>query len=159
RPALFGSVAFALSFSITPWLLFPQASVIAAVPWILFAIERLRERNRFGRALAALTALLAVWPLAGHIESVASLALFAAVWLGVRVVLGDFPNERRVWRAMAFSAALSLALSAFALLPHAAAILASQRLAVARRPFWAAGFSWVPHGPAWPGILLTLFPR
>jgi hypothetical protein len=158
-PAEFGATAFGLSFTMTPWLLFPQTSAIALFPWILFAIERLRDRASFGRALVLLTALLTVWPLAGHVESVASFALFAALWLTVRVAIGDYPRQARIWGAIAFSAALALALSAFALLPQALAILASNRLVLARRPFWASVFSWVPHRAVWPGIPLTLFPR
>ena len=155
----FGAIAFALSFTMTPWLLFPQTSAIALFPWILFGIERLRDARRSGRALAALAALLTVWPLSGHIESVASFSLLALFWLAVRVALRDFPKDARIWSSMAFAAALALALSAFALVPHAFAILASNRIVFARNPFWSRVFSSAPHPPFWPGILLTLFPR
>jgi hypothetical protein len=156
--ALFGAVAFALSFSMSPWLLFPQTSVLMLFPWILFAIERLRDPTSSGRAFAALTLLLAVWPLAGHVETVASFSLLGGSCLAFRALWGDFPKDRRVWRALVSSALVAGGLSAFALLPQALAIQASQRFASVRHPFWAALFSWKPHGPLWPGAWLTLFP-
>src|SRR5262249_47091531 len=68
--ALFGAVSFALSFSIVPWLFFPQAAALAAWPWIFFALERLRDGREPWRAFALLVVTLAVWPLLGHVESV-----------------------------------------------------------------------------------------
>jgi hypothetical protein len=157
--AAFGAIAFGLSLTMTPWLLFPQTSAIALFVWILFAIERLRDPASSPRAFIALVVLLAVWPLSGHLESVASFSLFGAAWLGLRVMSGDFPRDARLWRALASSSLLALGLSAFALLPQALAILASNRFVLARELFWSRIFSWSPHGSVWPGLWVTLFPR
>src|SRR5262249_10188883 len=89
RAALFGAAAFGLSFTMTPWLLFPQTAVIALWPWALFAIERLRRPDRAGRALALLVCVFGMWPLSGHLESVASGAGFAALLLFARWAAGD----------------------------------------------------------------------
>ena len=158
--ALFGAVAFAFSLTMTPWLLFPQTAVIALWPWALFAIERLRQPQPTRRAFALLVAVFAVWPLCGHLESVASGATFIAVWLLARWAARALPDAPRLFGRIALAAGAALGLSAFALLPQIASIAASNRLALVARPFWADRLSWQPHAPAWPrGLLLPLLPR
>ncbi len=158
--ALLGAVAFAFSLTMTPWLLFPQAAVIALWPWALFAIERLRRQDAARRAFGLLVAVFAVWPLCGHLESVASGAALITLWLLARWVAGELRAAPSLFGRVAIAAALALGLTAFALLPQGAAIAASTRLALVSRPFWSDSLSWVPHGPAWPGgLLLPLLPR
>ncbi|MEO8349775.1 MAG: hypothetical protein ABI610_12755, partial [Acidobacteriota bacterium] len=158
--ALLGSVAFALSFSITPWLYFPQTAVLCLWPWAFFAVELLRDAARSRRAFVLLTAVLTLWALGGHIESAASGAALLLLWIAVRKLSGDFPEAGRLLVRVAGAGALALALTAFVLVPHALAIFSSERFVLARQPFWQSVFSWVPHGPAWPaGIATALFPR
>ena len=135
--ALFGAIAFAFSLSITPWLFFPIASVVCLWPWALFAAERLPGKERDRRALALLTGVFVLWALSGHVESAVSGAALLLIWLLVR------PDaRRRIGRVLA-AGLLAVGISAFALLPHALAILASERFAlaarVAERGFWPAG--------------------
>jgi hypothetical protein len=156
--SLFGAVSFALSFSIVPWIFFPQAAAIAVWPWVFFAAERLRDADRAGRAFALLVAVLAIWPLLGHVESVVSGAALFAVVLAARWVCGDVPDALRLcWRA-ALAGAAAAGLVAFALLPQALAILASNRRVLTAVPFYEPHFSWIPHGFLWPGWRTTLFP-
>jgi hypothetical protein len=155
-----GAVAFGFSLTMTPWLLFPQTAVIALWPWALFAIERLRRKDSARRALALLTAVFAVWPLCGHLESVASGAAFAAVWLLARWAARDLPDAPPLAGRIALAAGAAAGLSAFALLPQIAAIGSSNRMALVTRPFWSGQLSATPHGPLWPGgLLLPLLPR
>ncbi len=157
--ALFGSIAFAFSFSMTPWLLFSLPSVISLWPWCLFLVERLDGPKPTRVDFAALVLLLTLLPLSGHIESVVSIAGFAFVWFLTRALAGVGLGGRAVGR-MALAAAAALGLSAFVLLPQALAILASNRFAQAQAPLWSAYFSLRPHAPAWPnGLWTTLFPR
>jgi hypothetical protein len=158
--ALLGSVAFALSFSVTPWLYFPQTAVLCLWPWAFFAVELLRDPVSSRRAFILLVTVFALWPLGGHIESVASGAALLLLWVVIRRLSGDVPEGKRLLGRIAGAGALAMALSAFLLLPHALAIFSSQRFVLARQPFWQSIFSWVPHGPAWPaGIATSLFPR
>lgn len=158
--ALLGSVAFAFSFSMTPWLFFPQPAVLCLWPWAFFAVELLRDAASSRRALVLLVVVLALWPASGHIESVASGAALLLLWVAVRRVAGDLPDAGRILARIAGAGALAAGLSAFVLIPHALAILSSGRFALARHPFWQGVFAWVPHGPAWPaGITTTFFPR
>lgn len=158
--ALLGSVAFALSLSMTPWLYFPQTAVLCLWPWAFFAVELLRDRAASRRAFVLLVTVFTLWPLSGHIESVASGAALLLLWVVVRRVSGDLPEGLRVLLRTAGAGALAMALSAFVLVPHAFAIFSSQRFVLARQPFWQWIFSWVPHGPAWPaGIATSFFPR
>lgn len=160
RPALLGATAFAFSFTMTPWLLFPQTAVVALWPWALFAIERMRRPAVERRALALLVAIFAVWPLCGHLESVASGAVFAGLWLLARWALRDLPEAPRLFGRLGLAAAAAIGLSAFSLLPQIEAIAASNRLALAAVPFWGGRLSLLPHGPLWPtGLLLPLLPR
>ena len=159
-PAVFGAVALAFSLSMTAWLAFPQAAALGLWPWALWCIERLRDPGAAGRALALLVAILTAMPLAGHLETVASLAAFAALWLAVRWALGDRRGAGAVARRVSGAAAVAVALSAFALLPQVLAIRDSNRLALVTRPFWADALSWRPHWPVWPaGLFAPAFPR
>jgi hypothetical protein len=157
--ALFGAVSFALSFSIVPWVFFPVAATIAAWPWVFFAVERLRDSQGAGRAFSFLVAVFAVWSLLGHIESVVSGVALLAVVLAVRWASGDLPGAPRLLARTAFAGLAGGGLCAFTLLPHALAILASNRRALVDVPFYASFFSWVPHGFLWPGWRTTLFPH
>jgi len=158
--ALLGAVAFAFSFSVIPWLYFPQPAVLCLWPWAFFAVERLRDGVARRRAFALLVAVFTLWSLGGHIESVVSGALLLILWILIRRVSGDLPEVRRLLAPVAGAGMAALALSAFALLPHALAIFSSHRFVLARQPFWVGVFSWVPHGPAWPaGITTSFFPR
>ena len=159
RAALFGAVSFALSFSVVPWLFFPIGAAIALWPWLLFAIERLRDAQAAGRAFILLVAVLTLWPLAGHIESVVSGASLAASILALRWMSRDLPDAARLAGRVAVAGLIAGGLLAFALLPQAFAILASNRREIVRMPFFTPHFSWRPHGFAWPGLATTLFPR
>lgn len=158
--ALLGAVAYAFSFSITPWLYFPQTAVLCLWPWAFFAVELLRDPALSRRALFLLVAVFTVWPLAGHIESVVSGGVLLFLWIVVRRLSGDFPEAGRVVARVAGAGALAMALSAFVLVPHALAIFSSGRFVLARQPFWQGVFSWRPHLPAWTaGFATALFPR
>lgn len=158
--ALLGAVTCAFSFSMTPWLYFPQTAVLCLWPWAFFAVELLRDPERSRRSFALLVTVLTLWPLAGHIESVASGAALLLFWIVVRRLSGDLPEAGRVLLRAAGAGALAMALSAFVLVPHALAIFSSQRFVLARQPFWQGVFSWKPHLPAWPaGLATALFPR
>ena len=158
--ALLGAVSYAFSFSMTPWLYFPQTAVLCLWPWAFFAVELLRDPATSRRALFLLVTVLTVWPLAGHIESVVSGAVLLLLWIVVRRLAGDFPDAGRILLRVAGAGALAMALSAFVLVPHALAIFSSERFVLARRPFWQGVFSATPHLPAWPaGLATALFPR
>jgi hypothetical protein len=159
--SLLGSVAFAFSFAMTPWLLFPHTAVIAFWPWLLFLAERLDPEKSGRRAFIALTALLAVWPLLGHIESAVLGATFAALWLSLHA-LGRrrAPAARRRLAGFLGAGLLAAGISAFSTLPQYVAILASNRASIAEHPLWESYFSWLPHAPAWRlGFVTMFFPR
>ncbi len=158
-PALFGALSFTFSLSMTPWLYFPLSAVVCLWPWALLAIEMLGEAATARRAFWMLLAVFALWPLAGHLESVASIAAFGVLWLVARWALGALPSGPLIFGRIACAAAAAVGLSAFSLLPQALAILASNRFHLARRPFWEPIFSWAPHGPRWTdGIFTSIFP-
>lgn len=157
--ALFGSVSFSFSLTMMPWLFFPHTAVLCLWPWSLFAIERLRG-DRPGRPGLLLTAIFTVWLLAGHPESVLLAASFTVFWLAARGATGELPQIWSLFGKIAVAAAIALGLSAFLLIPQAAAILASNRFVLASRPFWSGAFSWKPHGPFWNTSLFTaVYPR
>jgi hypothetical protein len=160
RAAVFGAVAFGFSMAMTAWILFPMTAAIALWPAVLFLVERLADPSRRGRAVAALAAVLTLWPLSGHLETVVSGAAFGAVWFAVRASSGE---ARRVAAILPYAAGASVAalgLSAFSTLPQALAISASNRHALTPAPFWTPALSLLPHGPEWArGALLPLFPR
>jgi hypothetical protein len=141
--ALLGAIAFAFSLSITPWLFFPIASVVCLWPWALFAGERLPSGKAMDRrAFALLTGVFLLWALEGHVESAVSGAALLLLWLLVR------PDARRRIGRVFAAGVVAVGISAFALLPHALAILASERFALAAR-FPERGF--------WPAGLVTIF--
>lgn len=158
--AAFGAVLFALSFSLSPWLLFPQSSVYALLPWALLAIELIRGDASRRQGLILLVAVFALWPLCGHPESVVVCAGFAAVWLAARMAMGDLPDGAKVAGRIALGASLAIGLTAFLTIPEALAIQASNRVRFAEAFCRALPASLIPHLPVFPGGLLTpLFPR
>ena len=149
--ALLASIAFAFSFSMTPWLYFPLTSVVCLWPWALFACERLAGRETDRRSFALLVAVFALWAVGGHVESAASGAALLFVWFVGRRVAGDLPEALPLSRRVGAAGLFALGISAFALLPHVLAIFASERFALAAR---------VSRGPLWPtGLLTIFFPR
>lgn len=155
--ARFGAVTLGLSFAITPWLFHPATAGIALWPWVLFAVEY-RDPARTRLAFWLLVALLVVWPLGGHLETVALAVVFTALWLGFRALSRDvsFLHLTRV----ALAGTLALGLSMVVLLPQGFAILASNRLAIARDQNHLDYVPWVPYKPGWTGApVTTLFPR
>jgi hypothetical protein len=159
-PALFGAVAFAFSFTVVPWLLFPHTSVIPLWPWALFAIERMRDPGVRLRATGALVIILVLELLAGHPESVALGALFAALWVGCRALSGDIERPARFFGRIALAAAVATGLAAFLLVPQILAIRASNRAVTADEFANRLPLSVRPHGPAWPwGAFTALLPR
>ena len=158
--ALLGAVSYAFSFSVTPWLYFPQTAVLCLWPWAFFAVELLRDAAASRRALLLLVAVFTLWALGGHVETVASGAALLLLWILVRRLTADLPHAGRILFRVAGAGALAMALSAFVLVPHALAIFSSERFVLARQPFWQGVFSWKPHLPAWPaGLATALFPR
>ena len=155
--AALGAIAFAFSFTMIPWLFAPQSGVVCYWPWLLFALERLRNGSIGRRALWLLLAVFVVLPLSGHIESVACGALFAALWLTVRWISGDLPDMPRLSGRIGAAAIAAGALTAFSLLPQILAILSSNRIVLAAQPFWSASFTWLPHGSLWKGGTSTTF--
>ena len=154
--AIVGALAFGLSFSVGPWVLFPLSSVLVLWPWALFAIERLRDDAGGRRAGAALAAILCMWPLAGHPETAALGAMFTALWLAARALGGDLPDWRRLFARVGLASAAALGLTAFLLVPQALAIAASNRIRFATA-FWSRlPLSWRPHGPLAPWSIATL---
>ncbi len=159
-PAAFGAVLFALSFTMTPWLLFPHTSVVCLWPWAALGIELLRNPAVRGRGGVLLTGVFFVWPLCGHPESLVLGAMFLALWLVVRAALGSLPAPIRLARDIGLCALIAIGLSAFLLLPQALAISASNRIRVADAFWRGMPFSWRPHGARWlDSIVTTLFPR
>ena len=155
--ALFGAVAFAFSFTMVPWLLFPLTSVIPLWPWALFAIERMRERGFRTRGTAALTVVLTLELLAGHPESVALGALFTALWLASRVASRDVERPGQLLLRIFGAGAVAVGLTAFLLVPQILAIRASNRAVTALDFANRLPVSWKPHGPAWPAGAFTPF--
>ena len=160
KASIYAAVAYALSFSfVPPWILYPaNTGVFALWPWMLFLLERCRDAARRGRAVGALAAVFVLIALAGHPESAALGALFAALWLVGRRAAGDLPDLAVVTRSALAAAIVAAGLSAFLLLPSLLAIEASSRLAAARVPYWQPLLSLSPHAPLWRGILPAFFP-
>ncbi len=159
RAAGFAAAAFALSFSfIPPWVLYPQSGVFCLWPWTLFLLERCRDSAGRGRAVGALAAVFVLIVLAGHPESSALGALFAALWLVGRRAVGDLPDLAVVLRSALAAGVVAAGLTAFLLLPSLFAIAASGRLAAARVPYWQPHLSLAPHAPLWRGLLPAFFP-
>ena len=160
RPAVFAAVAFALSFTfVPPWIFYPQSAVFGLWPWMLFVIERCRDGRRRNRAIAGLAAVFALIVLAGHPESAAMGAFFAALWLAARRMTGDLPELAPLARAIGVAAAIAVGLTAFLLVPSVLAIAGSARLTAAARPYWEPHLSLLPHAPLWLAILPGFFPH
>ena len=157
--ALFGAVSFAFSGSILPWILYPIAAAVSVWPWVFFGVERLRDGNGRGRAYALLVAVFAAWPLLGHIESVVSGVALLALVLAARWVSGDLPDAPRLLTRVTLAGLTGAGLAAFALLPQAFAILASNRRSLAEVPFYAPHLSLSPHGLIWPLWRALISPR
>ncbi len=158
--ALFGAICFAFSMTMIPWLYFPHTAVICLWPWCLFAVELLRDRAASDRAFALLLAIFAVWPLCGHIESVALGCGFLALWLAARAASGEVRELPRLAGGIFLAGVLALAVSAFLLVPQVLAIRASNRFAQVARPVWSGHFSLMPRTQFWnAGLLTMLFPR
>ncbi|MDQ2870357.1 MAG: hypothetical protein M3S32_06425 [Acidobacteriota bacterium] len=158
--AAFGAVLFALSMTMTPWLLFPHTSVFCLWPWAALGIELLRDTVSRARARVLLITVFFVWPLCGHPESVVLGAMFLALWLAARALSGTLPDWIRLARDIGICALAALGLSAFLLLPQALAIGASNRIRVAEEFWRRLPLSWRPHGPKFSGTIVTsLFPR
>ena len=157
--ALLGAVSFALSFAIAPWIFFPIAAGAAALPWVFFAAERLRDRSHPGRAFALLVAVFATWPLFGHVESVFMGVCLLGLVLLVRWLSGGLPDAAPLCRRILLAGAAGAGLAAFVLLPQFFAVLASNRRALASAYLFQRPWTWVPHGFLWPGWRTTLFPR
>jgi hypothetical protein len=157
--ARFGAVAFAFSFAFTPWLYHPAAAGISFWPWALFAAEYQEEPGRRRRLWLAI-AIFLVWPLCGHLETVALGTLFLGLWIAVRAAFRQSRVPARAVGTLALGAVLGLALSGFWLVPHAYTVAASNRLVLARDPSHWAYVPWVPYKPGWLGGFVTsLFPR
>ena len=157
--ARLSAISFALSFAITPWLYNPATSVIALWPWGLWLTSLIGSPRTDRRHMLLLVVLFAVWPLMGHIESVALGAL-----LCMAAALFEKPIERgATLRHMATVGAcgvLGAGAAGFSLIPQWIAIKASNRLALALDPRHLEFVPWVPYRPGWLGGFLTvLFPR
>jgi hypothetical protein len=158
--ALFGAVSFAFSMTMTPWVLFALSGVFCLWPWALFAIERMREEPRSGRAGLLLAAILASWVLAGHPESAVLGALFASLFLGSRLLVNDGSLDRRALPRLLAAGLLAAALTAFLWIPQLLAIRASNRYRRAQEIRASLPITLAPHAPAWRyGFLTAVFPR
>jgi len=158
--AFFGAVVFSFSFTFLPWLFMSLTAVECLWPWLLFSLELCRDRVGERRAFWLLVAVLTALPLGGHTESAVLGCLFAFLFLLARRVSGDFPEASRVARRAALASLAAVGLTAFSVLPQVLAILSSNRIVNAQRPFWSSYFSWLPHGPIWPaGAATTILPR
>jgi hypothetical protein len=159
RAAAFGAIGFALSMTFAQWVFFPHTAVFCLWPWMLFLLERCRDANGRGRAVAALILVFAAAALAGHPETLALGVLFGALWIALRGALRDLPDAGVVARCGLAAGAAAAGLTAFVLLPTAFAIRASNRMVLAALPHWNAAFSFAPHGAFWRGIATAIFPR
>ena len=159
RASVFGAIAWAFSMGFSQWILFPQTGAYCLWPWMLFLLERCRDAEGRGRAVAGLTTVFAGAALAGHPETLALGVLFPALWIGLRRVLRDMPDAGVVVKSALLSGAAAAGLTAFLLLPTALAIRASNRMVLAARPHWSDSFSLAPHAPFWRGIATAFFPR
>jgi len=158
RAAAFAGVSFGLSMTFTQWAFFPQTAVLCLWPWILFALEVLRDPARRRRAFAALVAVLTAAGLAGHPESAVLGVLFAVLWIAGRRISGDLPDAAPLAERFLLAGLLAAGATAFLLLPTLYAIRASNRLVLASEPYWKAFLSVVPHGPVGRAWLTALFP-
>ena len=160
RAALFGATSFGLSPAMTGWIFLFPTGALCLWPWVLFLAERTADAACRRRAVALLAAVLLLWPLSGHLETVVSASAFTALWLAARAAFGDAAHVRRLAAPMSLAALLALGLSAFTLLPQTLAIRDSNRAALVAQPFWTPILSARPHGPGWRGGVFTaVLPR
>ena len=155
----FAAVAFALSMTFCQWILFPHTGVFCFWPWMLFLLERTRDAQGRGRAVAASILVLAGAALAGHPETLALGVLFVALWILLRRAMRDLPDVRVIARCFLGAGLAAAGLTAFVLIPTALAIRASNRMVLAALPHWSGFFSLAPHGPIWRGVSTAFFPR
>ena len=154
--ALLGSVSFAFSLTMTPWLLFPHSSVFCLWPWALFAMERLRRDRSRVRDQSLLVAVVAAFVLAGHPESAVLGIVFAGLFVTSRLVLGDPSLDRRhAPRRLLGLGLLAAGLTAALWVPQLSAIEASNRYRQAREFRDHLPVSAMPHGLVWGNGLRT----
>jgi hypothetical protein len=158
--ALLGSVSFAFSLTMTPWLLFPHSSVFCLWPWALFAMERLRRDRARVRDQVLLVAVVAAFVLAGHPESAALGVVFAGLFVMSRLVLGDPSLDRRhAPRRLVGLGLVAAGLTAALWVPQLLAIESSNRYVQAREFRDHLPVSAMPHGVVWGnGLLTSLLP-
>ena len=146
-----GALAYALGLYTLSWLVVPLAWVVAATPWVWWAlIGCLRGRKVEAAGLALLLGALAGWSV--HPESAAFLWMSIAV-SGVVLAWG---RRRRVLR-LATPFGLALAISAVGALPTLAAVVDSAKLA-ATRAVAAYPTAGVDGGMRWRALALLLTP-
>jgi hypothetical protein len=158
--ALFAAISLSFSLSFTDLLLFPHTAVACFWPWALFAYELIRREPSAFRPIGAMTLVVVLMALGGHPESLASGCLLVGLWAAARVFIGGpSPGGSRALLKTALAIAFGLGLSAFALLPAAMAIQASNRYVLASAPFRGLSLPLWPHRPMRPlGLLTPFFP-
>lgn len=160
QAACLGSVAFGFSFAMTPWLYHPATAGICLWPWAFFAIELLQDQSVRRRAFWALVVIFTIWPLTGHLETLAIGALLGGLWLFARALTGDLRQAPGLLLRAGTAALLAIGLSAFSLVPQLFALGASNRLALAEDPNRFSFVPWVPYQPGWLGGFYTaVLPR
>jgi hypothetical protein len=158
--ALLAGISLSLSLAFIPLLLFPHTGVMCFWPWALFAYELIRREAEALRPMGAMAGIVLLMALGGHPESAASGLLLVTVWAAGRTFIGG-PGGGGPGAFVRTGGAMAagLGLAAFALVPAALAIRASNRYALASTPFWGLGLSPWPHRPIWPlGLLMPFFP-
>ena len=158
RAALFSAVAFGLSLTFSQWLFFPQTAVFCLWPWMLFLLERGRDRGGRVRSVVALGIVFAIGALAGHPESMAVGVLFAAFWIAGRWLARDSKDAGAILARLGIAGLAAAGVTAFLLVPSLLAIRASNRLVLAMKPHWEPVLSVWPHGPIWRGVATAFFP-
>jgi hypothetical protein len=158
RAAFFAAVAFGLSLTFSQWLFFPQTAVFCLWPWMLFLLERGRDRVGRSRAVVALGIVLAIGALAGHPESMAVGVLFAVFWLAGRWLARDLKDAGAILSRLGLAGLSAVGMTFFLLVPSILAIRASNRLVLAMKPHWEPLLSPWPHGPIWRGVATAFFP-
>jgi len=158
RAAFFAAVAFGLSLTFSQWLFFPQTAVFCLWPWMLFLLERSRDRVGRSRSVVALGIVFAIGALAGHPESMAVGVLFAVFWIAGRWLARDLKDAGALLSRLGLAGLAAVGMTAFLLVPSILAIRASNRLVLAMKPHWKPLLSLWPHGPIWRGVATAFFP-
>ena len=158
RAAFFAGVAFGLSLTFSQWLFFPPTAVFCLWPWMLFLLERGRDRVGRSRSVVALGIVFVIGALAGHPESMAVGVLFAVFWIAGRWLARDLNDAGALLRRLGLAGLAAAGMTAFLLFPSILAILASNRLILAMKPHWEPLLSPWPHGPIWRGVATAFFP-